>query len=501
MDPEHRFILLPRRGIRANRVGQAAEVLAKLPRVSSLKPPQRGQLSFAPHLGVQVLDTITQIENGPKLVEMTMATEAAVNSPDSPIRALPIVRYQLAKRSFYSVRPAISGAAVTPRTSVVVECLENGTLTPLADCHVMAFDNFAARTGDEGDTDALGRVSLTIGASQIERLYVSKDTHWGAFQTNVPVASGTTVQVVVEPVSLSHTDAVRHYYGKSNFNAATGVVVGVMDTGVGPHGDLNIVRRENTVTGEAANATDDWDGHGTHVAGLIGSKGTPPTGLRGMAPDIPIQSYRVFGDGAETATNYAILKAMILAAEYECDIINLSLGGGPYDVIVEESIQDARDQGMLVVIAAGNDGRKVVAYPAAYSGATAVSAFGREGSFPTGSLAEADVERPPHGTVDTREYVASFTNVGTQIAVTSLGSGVLSTLPNNKHGPMSGTSMAAPVVTGSAACLLSRDSSIFNMSRNRARSDAIEKLLQSNCTRRGFGPTYEGYGFPDPGSI
>ena len=74
---------------------------------------------------------------------------------------------------------------------------------------------------------------------------------------------------------------------------------------------------------------------------------------------------------------------MILAGEDRCDVINLSVGGGPHDVIVEESIQDARDQGMLVVIAAGNDGRKAVSYPAAYSGATAVSALGHESGFPS----------------------------------------------------------------------------------------------------------------------
>jgi len=315
------------------------------------------------------------------------------------------------------------------------------------------------------------------------------------------MSNGATVKVEIEPVSLGFTDAVRRYYGKSNFDPATGVTVGVIDSGVGPHVDLNIISKKNTVTGEAANETDDWDGHGTHVAGLIGSNGSPPNGLRGIAPNIPIRSYRVFARGAETVTNYAILKAMILAAEDHCDIINLSVGGGPHDVIVEEGIQDARDQGMLVVIAAGNEGRKAVSYPAAHSGATAVSAMGHQGTFPAGSLPEGDIDRPPHGTVDASEFITDFSNVGTQIAVTGLGSGVLSTLPNDKHGPMSGTSMAAPVVAGTAACLLSRDAAILGMDRNQARSNEIEKLLQSTCSRRGFGRTYEGYGLPDPAMV
>jgi subtilisin len=128
------------------------------------------------------------------------------------------------------------------------------------------------------------------------------------------------------------------------------------------------------------------------VAGLIGASG----GLRGVAPGALIHPYRVFPANGDGATNYAILKAMIYAGWAQCDIVNLSLGGGPYDDIVAEAIQDARNQGMLVVIAAGNDGRSAVSYPAAYAGALAVSAMGREGTFPAGSLHEAEVQRPPH---------------------------------------------------------------------------------------------------------
>ena len=66
---------------------------------------------------------------------------------------------------------------------------------------------------------------------------------------------------------------------------------------------------------------------------------------------------------------------------------------------------------------------------------------------------------------------------------------------------MSGTSMAAPVVAGSVACLLSRDAAVFGMGRNQARSNEIERLLQTSCSRRGFGRTYEGYGLPDPATV
>ena len=61
--------------------------------------------------------------------------------------------------------------------------------------------------------------------------------------------------------------------------------------------------------------------------------------------------------------------------------------------------------------------------------------------------------------------------------------------------------MAAPIVAGAAASLLSQNPGIYNMPRNRARSDAIEQLLLVNCIKRGFGPKYEGHGMPDPEKV
>jgi subtilisin len=494
--PNQRFIVLPREGLFSGG-GPAFDVLARFPAVRSTGAPIRMQLSNGGAQSVRVIDSVAG--NGPKLIEVDDARPMRrFNNPRSPIRAIPLVEYH---RPTPFLRPAggITTAIAGGLSTVTIECIDSVSALPVPDALVVAFTDFAGRVGDDAATDASGRASLELSSTTIERIYIYPPAgYWGAFASAIEAVN--PIHLLLTPVDLSFIDAVRYYYPKSNLNLQTGVTVGIIDTGCGPHADLRIVGGRNTVTGEPADDFQDGGSHGTHVAGLIGAGGTPPTGLRGMAPGVPLRAYRVFPAGDGGATNYSVLKAMIAAAEDRCDIVNLSLGGGPFDSIVEEAITDARNQGMLVVVAAGNDDRSAVSYPAAYTGATAVSALGRLGTFPAGSLEQADVMASPAGS-DPDEFIAAFSNVGPQIAVTAPGVGVLSTLPGQGFGPMSGTSMAAPVAAGAAACLLSRDPVIFGMARTRARSDAMERLLLATCVKRGFGAVFEGFGLPDPTAV
>jgi subtilisin len=488
MQRSGQYILLPRARFIAES-GPAFDTLVRLPHPTSNESPITALLNIAGVREVQVIDSIA--ENGPRLVEMDVEAAAALNSIRGPLRVEPVVEYGHPNPR---LQPQVGNNTNSPiqTTSIILTVTDAVTSSGISDITVVAFTNFAAREGDQGITDSSGQVSLNLTGSTIERLYCYPcPNYWGAFGNQLSIQPWMSISV--EPI-----DCIQHYYKNSQFDSSTGVKVGIIDTGVGPHHDLNVVRGINTVTGESPLDYFDCDIHGTHVAGLVGADNSLNSGLRGLAPGVPLYVYRVFGKNANGATNFAILKAMILAETDCCDVINLSLGGGPYDAIVSEAITAARNNGMLVVVAAGNDGRKAVNYPAAYSGALAVSAMGREGTFPTGSLEEADVLRPPISSIDTNEFIAEFSNAGHQIAVTGPGVGAVSTLPNNNYGPLSGTSMAAPVITGAVACLLSRNATINAMARDRARSDTIEKLLLSNCIRRGFGLTYEGYGLPDP---
>lgn len=489
----HRYVLLPREGVTAAG-GPAFDELIRLPTVRSTEPSAMAPLPTDPGQQMRVLDSTH--ENGPKLVEADADAIEALNRRDGPVRAIPVIEYAPPNPP---VQPLAVTLAAAPPVTVVVTCTDAQTGQGVPGATVVAFTDFAAKAGAKGTTDATGSAVLALASPAIERLYAYPPLagYWGAYRAALTAAG--PVVVPLEPLDLAHVDAVRTIYGSTSFDETAGVQIGVIDTGVGPHQHLNVVSGMNTVTGELPTDYADPRGHGTHVAGLIGGTGAPPTGVRGLAPNVTLRAYRVF-PAAGGATNYAILKSMIYAADDGCDLVNLSLGGGPFDAIVAEAVRDARNRGMLVVVATGNDGRAPVNYPAAYPEATAVSAIGRAGTYPAGSLEEAEVVRPPQGT-DPLDFVAGFSNVGTEVAVTAPGVGCISTIFGNRYGVMSGTSMAAPVVTGAVASLLSRDPVIRAMARDAARSDAIARLLEVNCKALGFGTLFEGKGMPDPAKI
>ena len=148
----------------------------------------------------------------------------------------------------------------------------------------------------------------------------------------------------------------------------------------------------------------------------------------------------------------------------------------------------------MVFGAAGNDDRGPVSFPGADPMCVAVSALGRKGTFPKGSVEEADV-LGPFGK-DAAEFIAAFSNVGGVVDLTGPGVGILSTVPGG-DAPMSGTSMACPAVVGFAARLLAGLPAVLGMARDQARSDAMAKAVLLAAKRRGFPATFEGNGLPE----
>lgn len=489
MDQE--MIILPPRGIRieGHSTNEAVRsFLTSFPPVTG--ESTRAVRSFSVRRGsrLDVLDTIG--ENGAKLVRVSQETLATLRVQSPGLRIVPVTYFKTATVA----RPSLAARTASARRSVglTIRLVSSSGGAPVPNAHVIAFTDFAQGVGDEGNTNANGDVTLRLSSgTKIQRLYIYPALgFWGGLLKNVTLTANTPIKL--RPIDLSFTDALRHFHGNGTPAHGAGVTVGVVDTGVGPHPDLTVAGGVNTVYGENPNDYgDNGAQHGTHVGGIIAAAGTPPTGIRGVAPGVTLRSYRVFGKDAETATNFAIAKAIDRAVLDGCDLINLSLGGGAPDPATADAIADARSAGTVCVIANGNDGRQPVSFPASEPFAVAVSALGRKKTFPSGTIDSENVV-PPFG-VDPLDFIAAFSNIGPQTALTGPGVGILSTVPGG-YAAMSGTSMACPAVTGMAARLLAGNPALLAATRDSTRADSIKRLILQSARTMGFSRTFEGQG-------
>jgi subtilisin family serine protease len=219
--------------------------------------------------------------------------------------------------------------------------------------------------------------------------------------------------------------------------SATDVIVAVLDTGVDlNHPDL----RPNLLLDLGYDFLDDTprpqddESHGTAVAGIIGAVGNNKDGVTGLAWRVkllPIKALNAQGRGPDSA----MVKAILYAADQGARIINISSTGTRYSAALETAVQYAQDKGALVVAAAGNTGDRdnAVNYPAAFDRVLAVAA------------------------IDDKDQLAPFSQRQPYVALAAPGVDVPSTAwsgaGRGMYASQSGTSIAAPHVSGAAAIL------------------------------------------------
>jgi subtilisin family serine protease len=486
--PPQRFLLLPPRGMQASAAPTNAHLSAFMHAMRPLLAPAAGLARAA----FRVIDAVH--EDGLKLVEMTPAGLLQLRTQAPGVRVIPEVFYELALAPRPNVlAQARTQAGAKPAVAVLTLVLEPGG-APVRGATVTAFTDFAKGIGDEGVTRADGTVRLKIGpGARIARLYIyPRDSCWPLLRKNLQLPLAAPIRL--RQIDLAQQDALQHFRALVPGKSGQGVTVGIVDTGCGPHPDLPIAGGVNTVVGEDPRRYEDnGDQHGTHVAGIVGARGQAPLGMAGVAPGAVLRAYRVFAKG-KGASNYAIAKALDRAVADGCDIINMSLAGGPADPATSAAIADARAAGAAVICASGNDGEHAVSQPAADTRSVAVGCFGRKGTFPANSVSASNVGRPL-GKPDAHNFMANFSNHGPEIDLAGPGVGIVSTVPGSAWAVMDGTSMASPAVAGAVACLLSAKPSILNMARGQARSDAILQLAFQAARSLGFGPEYEGSGW------
>ena len=444
-------------------------------------------------------------EDGVKLVSATPEMIAAMRFDQPGLRVVPEAFCSPARAVVRLLKTVTktAAAATAVQRKLKITVIRSDTQQPVSGVDIIGFTNFEQRQGVQGVTSASGKVTLTVsGSLKFQRLYAQHEKIglWSFLGKNV--STDGALIITLQALNLSNVDSLRHFHGLGQDADGTGVKVGVIDSGIAlNHPDLRVSGGLGCVPGEPESDFGPQGGiHGSHVAGTIAGRGKSPTGMRGQAPNAEIFSYRVFGKTASSGSNFALVKAIQRGIADGCDLLNMSLsfdadanGVPQIDAAVQEAIREAHQKGVLVIAAAGNDGRRPVAYPAMDDMVVAVSAMGRKGTFPVKSSETGDV-LAPFG-ADPKDFLAAFSNVGTELDVTGSGVGVVSTVPGG-YMPMSGTSMACPAVTGVLARLLANTPAVLNMQRTSNRTDAIKALLFSHAQTLGFDLKFEGKGLP-----
>lgn len=251
------------------------------------------------------------------------------------------------------------------------------------------------------------------------------------------------------------------------------VTVAVVDSGVDlNHPDLvDHMRSDGYDFIEDDTDPSDENGHGTHVTGIIAATVNNAIGISGLAPGVQILPIRALN--AEGRGNDRTIAAGIrYATQQGARVINLSLGATVLlasrqtSQLVSAAIAEAYEEGVLVVVAAGND------------------------FLPLPNAIVGDQEKAVTVAASTPdEHLSRFSNYGAWIDITAPGQRILSTMPtydvfltsdaipasqrmNQDYDFMSGTSQAAPFVSAMAALLLSVDPSLSN----RELEDVIERF-------------------------
>jgi len=262
-----------------------------------------------------------------------------------------------------------------------------------------------------------------------------------------------------------------------NYSTGEGVTVAIVDTGIsGEKSKYPMVpdlKQTCMVPGynfvDDNNDPYDRNSHGTHVGSSVAESTNNNLGGVGIAYDACLMPLKVLSDSGSGYTE-DIAEAIIWATNNGAQVINMSLGGGGYSQVMQNAIDHAVKNNVLVLCAAGNSGRAKIEYPAAQDGCLAIASVG-----PDGNLAPYS----SHGEGGEGIFLASpggnMRDFGPEGGVWQ------STVDRNdphKWGmfPYQGTSMATPIAAGSTALVVS---ALLEKNGDYDREDVIQILASA----------------------
>jgi subtilisin family serine protease len=241
------------------------------------------------------------------------------------------------------------------------------------------------------------------------------------------------------------------------------ILVGVIDSGAGPHPDLDANLRPGINVIDPNRSWADDGGHGSHVSGIIGAVGNNGNGVVGVAWRVGIVPLKAF-NGCGTGTTADIIEALDWATAHGIKVTNNSWSGGGASQALLASLNAFCSAGGIFVVSAGNSGLNIdttpwypVALPASCIFAVAAT--------------------------DVNDALASFSNYGPlHVPVAAPGVSIFSTIPSGymcsglSGGPLgykSGTSMAAPQAVGAVVLVWSAFPTMTNM-------EVIDRLISTS---------------------
>ncbi|WP_328478731.1 S8 family serine peptidase [Actinoplanes sp. NBC_00393] len=226
---------------------------------------------------------------------------------------------------------------------------------------------------------------------------------------------------------LAYLDA-----GKAHsISTGAGVIVGLPDSGVAPHPDLedNLLRGIDVVAGGHGIGQFDQIGHGTQMAGLIVAHGRDGVGALGIAPAAKVLPIKIFGS---TDTDVNLHAGIKWAARNGVEVISISSTAAPSKNL-DAAVDAAATSDSVIVASAGNRSRDAfMRYPAVSPGVLAVGAIDRNGRH------------------------ADYSLTGPSVGICAPGTEIVTTGLDNGYRDTDGTSAATAIVSGAAALVRSR---------------------------------------------
>lgn len=324
--------------------------------------------------------------------------------------------------------------------------------------------------------------SIILGAALLSATVLFSSTGLEALEPPTDplfTASGEHNQWYLHQVGLD----ARASSAWSGLGALQPVVVAVVDSGLDwNHLDIawdNLWRNESEIPGNgidddnngyvddvigynfigANNKPWDHDGHGTFVSGVIAATWNNGEGIAGINPKARIMVLKALNSFGHSRASY-VAQAIVYAADHGARVINLSLGGQELTTVQKKAVEYAVARGVLLVVAAGNEGRELEGFGiAALPEVLTVGATDRDGQRAAFSNFGPAIDIMAPG-VDIVSARARYTDTLRDIPGATYAGGSAYVGADKRYYMAGGTSFSAPIVSGIASLLFARNPSL-----------------------------------------